>query len=158
MVHAIENHLLHHISLALMVQFYITAKFQHLFVIVLFLFRSIFGDLYYKILLGYAAENFVCLQQRLSKPQLRLKYLKKLLLEDCSHNILYSLILYFYHPLPCKFGLDKIILMYLIFFIFITKLHFFLGVWLPILLFAILHAANHPWFDKVMFYKQLICS
>jgi hypothetical protein len=22
-------------------------------------------------------------------------------------------------------------------------------VWLPIFLFAILHAANHPWFDKV---------
>ena len=125
MVHSIENHLLHHISLALMVQFHITAKFPHLFVIVLFLFRSIFGDLYYKILLGYAAENFVCLQQRLSKPQLRLKYLNKLLLEDCSHNILYSLILYFYHPLPCKFGLDKIILMYLIFFHIHNKATFF---------------------------------
>ncbi|KAI9557963.1 hypothetical protein GHT06_014714 [Daphnia sinensis] len=80
--------------------------------------RSECEDMYYRTLIAHSATSLLRLYKKFHQSiQFNFEFMEQLLLDDSTHNLLYSLMFYCFPPFP--------------------------WIWLPIFLFALLHVTNY---------------
>lgn len=92
--------------------------------------RSECENMYYRTLLAHSATSLLRLHKTFHQAQINFEFMEQLLLDDNTHNLLYSLIFYCFPPFP--------------------------WIWLPIFLSALLHVSNYgievvEWFSPSAF-------